>query len=242
VSAAVAGFVVALPEECRSLTARRSRSRDCFELGDRRLVCVAGMGRENATHAAHRLVEAGARGLVSWGCAAALLPTLRPGDLCLPAEILDTRARRWAASRPWHERARRALQGTVELFPGTLLTADQPAATSSEKFSLAAQFHAIAVDLESAAVAAVAEERKVPFLAVRAIADPADMGLPRAVIRATDATGTVRRSVLFGHVLLHPGEAGAMLRLASQFRAALRTLTRAADRMGADALLVEGGA
>jgi hypothetical protein len=43
-------------------------------------------------------------------------------------------------------------------------------------------------------------------------------------------------------VLLHPGEAGAMLRLASQFRAALRTLTRAADRMGADALLVEGGA
>lgn len=241
-SAAVAGFVVALPEECRSLTARRSRSGDCFELGDRRLVCVAGMGSENATHAAHRLVEAGARGLVSWGCAAALSPTLKPGDLCLPAEIVDTHAGRWAASRSWHERARRALQGAVELSPGTLLTADQPAATSAEKRTLAAQFHAIAVDLESAAVAAVAQKRKVPFLAVRAIADPADMGLPRAVVRATDATGTVRRSVLFGHVLLHPGEAGALLRLASQFRAALRTLSCAADQMGAGALLDEGGA
>jgi adenosylhomocysteine nucleosidase len=242
VSAALAGFVVALPEECRSLTARRSHAGDCFELGDRRLVCVAGMGSENAAHAAHRLVEAGARGLVSWGCAAALSPTLKPGDLCLPAEILDTRARRWAASGPWHARARRALQGSVDLSPGTLLTADRPAATSAEKSSLAVQFQAIAVDLESAAVAAVAQERRVPFLAVRAIADPADMGLPRAVIRATDAAGTVRRSVLFAHVLLHPGEVGALLRLASQFRAALRTLTRTADRMGADALLAEGGA
>lgn len=241
-NAAVAGLIVALPEECRSLTARRVRRGDLFELGDARLVCVAGAGSENAARAARRLVEGGARGLVSWGCAAALSPALKPGDLCLPVQIIDLRARRWAAAGSWHGRAERALQDATHLEVGTLLCADRPVATAAEKAALAARSGAVAVDMESAAVAAVASELAVPFLAARAIADPADMALPRAATRALDATGTLRRSVLLGELLLHPGEIGALLRLASQFRAALRTLACAADRMGAGMLLDESRA
>jgi adenosylhomocysteine nucleosidase len=213
------------------------RRGDCFNLGEARLVCVGGVGAENATRAARRLVEAGARGLVSWGCAAALSPKLKPGDLCLPAHVLDTRATRWTVSVAWHQRACRALRGVVDLATEPLLTADRLAATAEDKRSLAAKFKAIAVDMESAAVAAVAREHDLPFLAVRAIADPAHVGLPHAVTRAMDTEGTLHRSVLLGHVLLHPGDAAALVRLASQFRAALRTLTRTADRMGADVLL-----
>jgi adenosylhomocysteine nucleosidase len=241
VGAAIAGLVVALPEECRSLTARRMHRDECVELGAARLVCVAGVGGENAARAAHRLVEAGARGLVSWGCAAALAPKLKPGDLCLPAEILDRNAVRRGASRDWHQRAKDALRGAGNLYTETLLTTDRLVATAAEKRALAAACGAIAVDMESAAVAAVACEHGLPFLAVRAIADPADMVLPRAVMRATDAQGTVRRSVLLGHALLHPGEVGALWRLASQFRAALRTLARTADRMGVGVLLDNRG-
>ena len=236
-SAAVTGLVLALPEECRSLTARRARLGDCFALGEARLVCVAGVGGENAARAAHRLVEAGVDGLVSWGCAAALSPKLKPGDLCLPVEVLDRDGARTSVSRDWHRRAKHALHGVGDLHTEILLTTDRPVASAAEKRALAAACGAIAVDMESAAVAAVARERQVPFLAVRAIADPADMALPQVVMRATYATGTVRPFVLLGQVLLHPGEVGALLRLASQFRAALRTLARTADRMGAGMLL-----
>ncbi len=237
VSARVAGLVVALPEECRSLTARRVRRGDCFDLGNARLVCIAGVGGGNAARAAQRLVEAGAAGLVSWGCAAALSPALEPGDLCLPTAILDTRAVRWTVSPAWQERAQEALQGSGSVYTGTLLTADRLAATAANKRDLAAQFDVIALDMESAAIAAVARRHGLPFLAVRAIADPAHLGLPPAAIGAMDAAGTVRRSVLLGHLLRHPGELSALLRVAVQFRAALRTLARTADRMGAGMLL-----
>jgi adenosylhomocysteine nucleosidase len=237
VSARVAGLVVALPEECRSLTARRVRRGDCFDLGDARLVCVAGVGRDNAARAAHRLIERGARGLVSWGCAAALSPALEPGDLCLPTAILDMRAVRWTVSPAWQERAQEALQGSGSVYTETLITADRLAATAANKRDLAAQFGAIALDMESAAIAAVARRHGLPFLAVRAIADPAEVSLPRAAMRALDAAGTVRRIALFGEVLRHPGELSALLRVAVQFRAALRTLGRTADRMGAGVLL-----
>lgn len=241
-NAAVAGLIVALPEECRSLTSRGTRRGDCFALGDARLVCVAGVGRDNAARAAHQLMERGARGLVSWGCAAALSPALRPGDVCLPAEIVDTHARRWLVSEAWHRHARHALEGAGEVCAATLLTTDRPVATAAHKRALATRTGAVAADMESAAVAAVAHEHDMPFLTVRAIADPAEVSLPRAAMRALDAAGTVRRITLFGEVLRHPGELGALLRLASQFRTALRALARSADRMGPGMQLDEGGA
>jgi adenosylhomocysteine nucleosidase len=176
---------------------------------------------------------------MSWGCAAGLSPTLRPGDLCLPASIVDARGVHRAASAGWHQRAVSSLQATFDVHTGPLLTTDRIAPTEADKRSLAEKFGAIAVDMESAAVAAVARERDVPFLAVRAIADPADMPMPPAVLRATDTQGNIRLSVLLGQVLLHPGEAGGLMRLASHFRAALRTLTRTADRMGLGLLLDE---
>jgi adenosylhomocysteine nucleosidase len=151
-------------------------------------------------------------------------------------------ARRWAASQTWHHRTKDALWPDSNPETGVLLTADRLAASAADKAGLAAQWGAVAVDMESAAVAAVAHELDVPFLCVRAIADPAEMALPRALLRATDAAGAVRRVALLGELLGRPGDVGTLLRLASHFRAALRTLARAADRMGTGMLLGARGA
>jgi adenosylhomocysteine nucleosidase len=199
------------------------------------------MGLDNAGRAARRLVEAGAHGLVSWGCAAALSPKLKTGDLCLPARVVDGRARQWPAAAAWHRRARHALEDTGEVCTEPLFSADRPAASTADKHDLAAASGAVAVDMESAAVASVASEFGLPFIAVRAIADPADMPLPAAVIRAADATGAVRRSALLVDLLSHPGEIASVVRLAWQFRAALRTLTRAAARLDDRMLLAANG-
>jgi adenosylhomocysteine nucleosidase len=228
VSSALAGLVVALPEECRSLTNRRVRRGDCFALGEGRLVCVSGVGKDNAAQAAHRLIDAGARGLLSWGCAGGLSPTLKPGDLCLPSAILDALGQSWSVSALWHHYAREALHPVFDPDIGPLVTADRAAATADDKRALAISSGAVAIDMESAAVAAVARERALPFLAVRAIADPADMALPPLVLRATDANGSFNRPLLIAQTLLNLGQMAAMLRLASHFRVALRTLTEAA--------------
>lgn len=236
-SAARAGLVVALPEECRSLTDRRVRRGESFALGEACLVRVAGIGADNAREAARRLVAEGASALVSWGCAAALAPALRPGDLCLPAEILDVDGTREIAWPAWHERVRNALEPDFRPRTEALVTVGRVLATTAEKQMLAAQFGAIAADMESAAVAAVAREHALPFLAVRAIADPLDMALPEAVLRATDAQGVIHPWRLAARVLRNPGEVRALLQLASHFRAALRTLRSAAHRMGDHFLL-----
>jgi len=237
VSAAVVGLVVALPEECRTLTDRPVRPGDCLDVGSSRRVCVAGVGSDNARRAALRLIEDGARGLVSWGCAGSLSREVGAGALCLPEEILDTRGARLNAFPAWHRLARETLTHQFPSSTGPLLTAEHVVATTADKQRLAAQFRAVAVDMERAAVAAVAHECNVPFLAVRAIADPVDMSLPTAVVRATDANGVVHSSVVARHALLHPHDIPGLLRLASPFCAALRTLRGAAHRMGVSLLL-----
>lgn len=67
----------------------------------------------------------------------------------------------------------RALTGTQAV----LRSQDRVAATQSEKAALAAQ-GADLVDMEAAAVAAVCQERNIPFSAIKAVSDLADEDLP----------------------------------------------------------------
>lgn len=211
-----------------------------MRLDERSLLCVSGAGTESASRAASLLIERGARGLLSWGCAAGLAPALEPGDLCLPNAILDVRGQSFAVSTAWHARARWALATGFTLRTGPMLTVERLVASAEEKSTLADTHSAIAVDMESAAVAAVAHERRVLFLAIRAVADPADLPLPHAVARATSAQGIVRLPQLIGYALLHPSELSGLVRIARCFRAALRTLSAVAHRMGSGFLLNAG--
>jgi len=233
----VAGLVVALPGECRSLTRRRLARGECLRLDERRLLCLAGIGQGSARRAAVRLLEAGAHGLLSWGCAGALSPALGVGALCLPTAILDGAGGSVPVSAPWHERARASLGGHVELHIDPLLSIDRIAASTEYKRALATRFAATAVDMESAAVATVAGEAQVPFLAVRAIADRASTALPGAVLRATNAEGTVDLGTLFRHGVLDPAGWPSLIRLARDFRIAVRTLSVVARQLADDPLL-----
>lgn len=230
---AIAGLVVALPEEARSLMTRAPKPGECVPLGESGLLCVCGIGPERARRAAGLLAARGARGLVSWGCAAGLVPGLRAGDLCLPGMVLDARGESFAVTPAWHARARAVLIArglTVRTEP--LVAVEQLIASAEGKSALGGAHGAIAADMESAAVGAAAREHRLPFLAVRAVADPADVPLPRAVMGATDGAGAVRAVRLVRHALAHPRDLAGLLRLARCFRAALRTLSAVARLIG----------
>jgi adenosylhomocysteine nucleosidase len=65
-------------------------------------------------------------------------------------------------------------ESQFQVFYGSILTGDQVILSSERRQLLADQFRALAVDMESAAIAQVAYMHDVPFLAVRGISDYAD--------------------------------------------------------------------
>jgi hopanoid-associated phosphorylase len=229
--------VVALARECGSLGCTPPPG-VVTALRDRAIVVVAGVGGANAARGATELVAAGARGLVSWGCAGGLAPRAVAGDLCVPEAIVSAQGERLAVDAAWRARLLDALDPHLVAHGGSVLSRDRIAASTHDKRALArACPDAVAVDMESGAVAAVAHAHALPFLAVRAVVDPLELALPASALAAGDATGS-RALVAIGNALARrPDEIGDVLRLARAFRAAMRTLARVASLTDGDFLL-----
>jgi len=95
------------------------------------------------------------------------------------------------------------------------------------KAALAARYRALAVDLESGPTAKVAAAAGIPFVAIRAIADPAWRGLPEAALLPLDGEGRPRLSAVFASIAKRPGQIPGLIATAFDTRAALRSLLRA---------------
>ncbi|HEY4973461.1 MAG TPA: hypothetical protein VII41_07625, partial [Steroidobacteraceae bacterium] len=127
---------------------------------------------------------------------------------------------RFATSVLWRERLRAALQGHVQVVAGALLTSEAAVAAAALKASLFRDTAAVAVDMESAAVAEVAAEHGLPFIALRVILDTARDSLPESVLASLSPAG---RPSLWP-LLFAPTDWGRLLRLAAQYRLARRAL------------------
>jgi adenosylhomocysteine nucleosidase len=171
------------------------------------------------------LLAAGAEALVSWGCAAALDPYLAAGDLVLPAAIFDTDGTLVETHAGWRSWcAERAGEASLRVTAGILCTSPHVVQGMEAKLRLGRATGAVAVDMESGAVARTAAEAGIPVIAIRAIADAVDLTIPEGVIRALQPDGHVGIGKLLANLLLHPSEIHDLLRLGRSFRAAQCTL------------------
>ncbi|MBL1264541.1 phosphorylase family protein [Methylomicrobium sp. RS1] len=234
----ITGIVVALPEEIVTLTAKRIDKGHCVFIGDKILVACAGMGPKNAAAAAELLISKGASRLISWGCAAALEPSLRAGDLTLADRLLDSENEEIRVNQDWlnHTQAvfAEAFIGRhkqAALHTGLLTESDTVVTSGNAKKQLHSFTGALALDMESSTIAKVAHKRGLPFLAIRAIADPAGMGLPEAVVYATNVDGEIAIGKLLGYLLLHPAQLPSLIKLGLYFNKAKQTLKQAAGRL-----------
>jgi len=234
------GVVAALDMEARSFRLRTRRRDGVFEVGDGTLVAVSGMGRTAAAGAARSLVDAGATALVSWGLAGGLDPRLLAGTICLPSVVASPDGAMFATDVHWREILIAALGGRLAVVGGKLLCSAVAIDDAAAKAAVFAETGAAAVDMESAGVAQVAESKRLPFVAVRAIVDTAGDSLPSAVM-AAGSEGTVRFTRLALGILRAPREIAPLLRLAWRYRAAARALGAVA-RTGALAPLAFGSA
>ena len=115
---------------------------------------------------------------------------------------------------------------------GTLLAARQPIASVAEKAALRAASGALAVDMESGAVAEAAAGAGLPFLALRIVADPADRAIPAAALQGIAPDGSRRPSAVLLNLLTRPADLAPLIRLARDSDAALRQLRRVASLVG----------
>ena len=184
-------------------------------------VAFSGGSAERARSEAERLLAEGAAALVSFGLAGGLAPGLQTGDLVLPQTVCNARSASWSVDPVWRERVHiRLARGGVEPKAGALVGSDRIVATASDKRALFEAVGAFAVDMESHAVAAVAAEAKIPFLVLRAVADPADQVIPQVAREALRPDGRIGFGPVRG-LLRQPGELIALLRLARQSAVAL---------------------
>src|SRR5437762_5031926 len=153
------------------------------------LVVQTGIGPARAAAAAAAAPPAGA--FLACGCAGALVGWLVAGDLVTAESVIaleaDGRARErlpaagaglaaWAAGRGFRVHA-----GGLVASPVVLGTAEAKAALRATG--------ALAVEMESGALAAAARARGIPFAALRAVLDEAGEALPAGADVVDEATG-----------------------------------------------------
>jgi len=218
------GIVTALVAESGSLSRAKPEPAVVVRVSPQALLYVSGVGSARASEAAEKLLADGAEGLVSWGVAGGLDPGLVPGTLMLPGSVVDEHGSRYECDPVWRQQLEQCLAGKLALCAGDLLQAEQVIGTRSGKVSAFQITGARGVDMESATLADVASRAGKPFVAIRAIVDPASQTLPPSAYRAVRANGSSNRLGLLASLARRPQDLSALIKLAFCFRAAHRTL------------------
>jgi len=181
-------------------------------LGEIRIALAqSGMGLKLAKRATQALIDGHSPGwIISAGFSGAMQADMKVGDIVVASSIVDS------------EGAELAIDLNMQanpaggLYVGRLLTVDRIIRTVEEKKLLAERHSAIAVDMESFAVAQLCRELKIRFLAVRVISDDLSSDLPSEILSVVGSSGTVRLGAAVGALFKRPGSVKDMWRLREQ--------------------------
>jgi adenosylhomocysteine nucleosidase len=189
------------------------------------VLCAGGNPAYTAAMLGQAIGAGKASGLLSFGIAGGLMPGLVPGRPVVASAVIASDGTRYRVDDIWRARLHDHFGVAVE---GDVFGADAIVATTTEKADLHARTGALAVDLESAVVARAAARAGLPFIVIRAIADPAERALPPAACVALTPDGRPNLRAIFNSVLMEPSQIGALIRLARDTRRALQALSGAA--------------
>ncbi len=167
-------LVYALKEEVRPLL-----KKNLTYQGSPVIFWQTGVGMANAHESLEKLIESSHPSLIlSVGCAGATDPGLKTGDLVIPSVILsETPTDHFTPTQEWREKIEEGLTcAGISFQTGPLATVWNLAKKSDKK-----AWHAKgvkAVDMETAAMLAVALKKRVPFVSLRVIFDEMNDELP----------------------------------------------------------------
>lgn len=210
----------ASPVPVLAVTGLRTEARIAAAAGVTTLSCGG-----DAARLALRLqasLDSGARAVISFGIAGGLAPDLTPGSIIVADAVSDGETL-WPTHEAWRGRLRAVLPGSAG---GTLLGSDRAIAVADRKAALHEAHRAVGVDMESHVAARLAAQHRVPFAALRIVADPAGRSLPRAALIGMKPDGTADVVAVLAALARRPRELPALIRTALEVRTALASLAR----------------
>jgi len=231
------GIIAAVSAEARMLTEKPIPSGELTYLPDGAMLIISGMGPTRAAEASKTLLKRGATALLSWGSAGGLASRVSPGSLILPKSVISSDRSLYHVDASWHERLCHRLKGHVDFHTEPLVESSRVVCTPADKATLFQETGAIGVDMESAAVAAVAQDARVRLMIVRAVADATDTTVPKSTLEAVDEFGRLNFLKLIRGLAKDPAELLPLVRIARNYRRAQRTLAAVARLTGKDFLI-----
>ena len=208
------------------------------EIGGKEFAVVGhGIGHRRATEVARRAFDSmpGAELAIGTGVVGALSSGLKPGDLVLSDRILTIDGDGHMAEpvitvSDSHVRAvgRSLASAGIAYSTGAILTSHRVLASGAEKRRAKESTGAIAVDMETFAIAAEAAARGLPFVAIRAVLDEVDDEVVGAEM--ADADGNVRPLAATSYLIRNPA---TMLKLPKMIRNLSRATAAIADALTA---------
>lgn len=189
---------------------------------------ICGVGYERAGEAARLLCEEQPDLLLSIGVSGGIAPGLPAGTLVaattIHSEIKEINS--------WHETERDAAARS-DLFPhcgkmqcGPIVTSPEPVLTPKHKQLLHDRTGAIAVDMESIAVAQAAATGGIPFACIRAVSDDSDRTIPAEAIKGVDETGKSQLGPIMKAILKRPALILELIPMGMDYSKALKALAK----------------
>jgi adenosylhomocysteine nucleosidase len=218
------GIVTGLAAEAAILR----RAVDARQDSELPLIACAGPGEAAARVAADRLARDGAEGLLSFGLAGGLDPSVAPGTVIAAASVRSPIGETFATDPAWHVRFLSLIATRPRPLVADIASTAEPVATIAAKRALFAATGAVGVDMESMGIARAARAARLPFLAVRVICDPAMRTVPDTAILAVGPAGRVRASVILAQITRRPGDLPGLVCLMRDYRNAKARLRHVA--------------
>ncbi len=196
------------------------------------VVRCAGAKAERARAAARLLVQKGCDGLLSFGVAGGLSPDLKPGSVVVADAVIGPDGTVYETDADWGEGLLQGIAGKVDIKVAAITGRDKAITNAQEKKELFEKTGAVAVDMESHAVAEIAAHAGIPFLAIRAIADPSKRQVPGWVMKGIADDGSIKTGVMVGGLLQQPWALPKLMLLGLESRKAEKALRRVAFSAG----------
>ncbi|MBI1980876.1 MAG: phosphorylase, partial [Methylocystis sp.] len=170
--------------------------------------------------------------VVSFGLAGGLDYALRPGHVVVADAVVSEEARRGAHPRLSSALMKGAAAAGCKVSAGAIVGVEAPVMDQAAKATLREGAQAVAVDMESHLAEEFARRRSVPFVALRAISDPAARALPPLVAKALTPDGDIRMLGIARELIREPHQLGGMIRAGLDSRAAFVSLSRCGPLLG----------